>query len=318
MLAAPHIFQPGLCFRVYHYTNRAGYSGIVRSGAIRPSDIKQGDASYGPGVYGTKLPPSSPFWDILKNNYDGDGGIIGRGEDKSDRAEYVFQFDVSDDDIVKVIDDSETRSVVVYGGGRAVSLREAVAYGRAADVAKLEEADKRLEEMLKEDDDLRYLLFGEDLPFEGSYELEFWYMDQLNYAKFMAGCNFLHGLTILNSPRIQRVGPDGLCLDEILGLVGFDKVVVRQWRPRSGGWAIVFMGDLCDLGGFYVQKSVKWPRYLSELRDLALATLEHAVKLCERHLPQIMDSFVAILKRSLEDTVEFCQRHLQNRKPEES
>ena len=207
VLAAPHIFQPGLCFRVYHYTNKAGYDGIVKSGAIRPSDIKQGDASYGPGVYGTKLPPSTPIFRVLTNNYDADGGVTGRGEDVMDRADYVIGFDVSDDDIVKVIDDSETRSVVVYGGGRAVSLREAVAYGRAADVAKLEEADKRLEEMLKEDDDLRYLLVGEDLPLEGSYELEFWYMDQLNYAKFMAGCIFFAWTDYTQFPQDTKSGP---------------------------------------------------------------------------------------------------------------
>ena len=52
---------------------------------------------------------------------------------------------------------------------------------------------------------------------------------------------------------------------------------------------IVFMGDLCDLEGFILEKRAEWSEYLAELRDLApnhtaVATLQHAVKLCERHL----------------------------------
>lgn len=100
-----------------------------------------------PGVYGTKLPPSTPIFRVLTNNYDADGGVTGRGEDVMDRADYVIGFDVSDDDIVKVINDVETRFVVIYGGGGEVSLGEAVAHGRAAEVAKLEEADERLKAM---------------------------------------------------------------------------------------------------------------------------------------------------------------------------
>ena len=78
--------------RVYHYTNRAGYEGILKSGHIRPSDIMQADASYGSSVYATELDPSTPFWTILQNNYDMDGGIQGRGESRKDRADYVFAF----------------------------------------------------------------------------------------------------------------------------------------------------------------------------------------------------------------------------------
>ena len=99
------------------------------------------------------------FWDILKNDCDGDGGIKGRGVDKTDRASYVLAIDVADDAIVKVINDTGMRSVVIYGGGGEVSLAEAVFHGRAEDVAKLEEADERLEAIRKEEWTFRKLFF---------------------------------------------------------------------------------------------------------------------------------------------------------------
>ena len=210
----------------------------MSSGHLTTS-IKQGDAVYGPGVYGTELPPSTPFYKVLTNNYEMDGGVTRTGKDKQDRADYVFAFEVDLNGTlatpVNIITDTERRSVLTLGGGDNVSLGEAVAHGRAADVAKLEEADERLEEIRKEDRGLQHLFFREVLPFEGSYKLEFWYMDQLNFEKYVGSMYSSAGVAMINRTKGERVSPKGqLCLDEIPGLVGLDKVVVRQRRPRSG------------------------------------------------------------------------------------
>ena len=116
---------------VWHYTNAKGHCGIVIDGFIRPSNIKQGDASYGSGVYVTGLHPSRPFWEVLKNNYDNDGGIQDRGEDKSDRADYAFFF-LLPEKHVKFIPDRE-RSVGRIGEGENVQVMFG---GKAADVLK--------------------------------------------------------------------------------------------------------------------------------------------------------------------------------------
>lgn len=120
--------------RVYHYTNKAGYKGIVRSFHIKPSDIKQGDASYGSGVYGTELDPSTPPYTVLHNNYDRDGGINGRGKSKMDRADFVFAFDLPESSVV-FVDTNASRSVLCFGGGEAVSLYDVTHYGPADDIA---------------------------------------------------------------------------------------------------------------------------------------------------------------------------------------
>ena len=117
--------------RVFHYTNKAGYEGILESGCIRPSDIMQGDASYGSSVYATELDPSKPFWTILQNNYDMDGGIQGRGESRKDRADYVFAFDL-DNSSVEFIDNEGRRSIACIGDGREVVVDDALYSGKAA------------------------------------------------------------------------------------------------------------------------------------------------------------------------------------------
>ena len=123
--------------RVYHY-NKAGYEGILESGCIQPSDIRQGDASYGSSVYATELDPSVPFYAILHNNYDMDGGIQGRGEARMDRADYVFAFDL-DISSVEFIDNAGRRSVLCIGGGDKMKVDDALYFGNAtiaADVLK--------------------------------------------------------------------------------------------------------------------------------------------------------------------------------------
>lgn len=121
---------PGMV-RVFHYTNKAGYDGIIESGSIRPSDINQGDAFYGTGVYCTELKPTRPIWDILKNNYDNDGGVQGRGEDKMDRADYYFAFDLPVEEVTSVAEG--TRSVASLGNGDPVKLEKAFLAGRASE-----------------------------------------------------------------------------------------------------------------------------------------------------------------------------------------
>ena len=125
--------------RVYHYTNRAGYEGILKSGHIRPSDIMQADASYGSSVYATELDPSTPFWTILQNNYDMDGGIQSRGESRKDRADYVFAFDMPNSSL-KFIDNEDNegrRSVLCIGGGDKVAVDDAFYSGKAAVAANV-------------------------------------------------------------------------------------------------------------------------------------------------------------------------------------
>ena len=120
--------------RVYHYTDEAGYRGILKCGHIRPSDISLGDASYGSHVYATELDPSMPFYEILRNNYDMDGGIRGRAEDKKDRADYVFAFDLPEDSVAHFDSEGE-RSVLGIGNGENLSIEEAACHAaaRAAD-----------------------------------------------------------------------------------------------------------------------------------------------------------------------------------------
>ena len=75
--------------RVYHYTNKAGYKGIVRSGTYQNHQISSREMPfYGSGVYGTQLDPSTPvLHQFFHNNYDRDGGHHWqRAKTKMDRA----------------------------------------------------------------------------------------------------------------------------------------------------------------------------------------------------------------------------------------
>ena len=122
---------PARMVRVYHYTNKAGYEGILESGYIRPSNIMQGDASYGSRVYATVLDPSKPFWTILQNNYDMDGGWEARGASRKDRADYVVAFDL-DNSSVEFIDNEGRRSIACIGGGDKMKVDDALYFGNAA------------------------------------------------------------------------------------------------------------------------------------------------------------------------------------------
>eukprot|EP00438_Fugacium_kawagutii_P033846 Skav226813 [mRNA] locus=scaffold6234:12963:14078:- [translate_table: standard] len=115
---------------VFHYTSRVGYWGIMKSGHIRPSEIKQGDATYGTAVYATELPPSTPFFTVLQNNYAADGGIIRRGKDLRFRAEYVFAFRLPRES-VKFIETKGDRSVLCIGGGEKILLDNCTYAGRS-------------------------------------------------------------------------------------------------------------------------------------------------------------------------------------------
>ena len=126
---------PAGMIRVHHYTDEAGYLGITLCGQINPSTgFKNGDACYGDGVYVTELNVSTPPWDILTNNYKLDGGIDDkRNNNKTNKADYVFIFDV-DPSSVKFIGNAKGVSILIFGGGDAVRVESAIYSGKTDDV----------------------------------------------------------------------------------------------------------------------------------------------------------------------------------------
>ena len=86
---------------------------------------------YGSRVHRTELDPSKPFWTILQDLYGMDGGIQDRGESRKDTADYVFAFDLYNDS-VEFIDNESGRSVLCIGGGHKVKVDDALYHGRAA------------------------------------------------------------------------------------------------------------------------------------------------------------------------------------------
>lgn len=218
-MVAPRIFPSDPCSTlvpVYHYTNKEGYDGIVRSGAIRPSVVKHGDALYGEGVYCTSLPPRTPFYEVLMNNYDQDGGVVGnRGADKKDRAAYVFRMWVDpNSDYVTVIVNNTQRSVLMIGGGQNVSLAKDGVHGLAQDVADRDNATAQFQEWLRQNKPLASLYsYWRSTP----HTLQFWHMDEKNYVEF---------------PKENLV----FCPDELFGVSFVNRT--RYWRycrgPRTG------------------------------------------------------------------------------------
>ena len=255
--------------RVYHYTNKAGYEGIVESGHIKPSDIKQGDALYGSGVYGTQLDPSTPVYTILHNNYDRDGGIIGRGEDKMDRANYVFALDLLESS-VKIVD-NRSRSVLCVGGGEDVPLGEATHHGPADDIALEVKRELEFQEFLSQDGILRkawHLSNGTDV------KLVFVYMDDDNYQK---------KLNLIRNGKCSRDVP--AVVSNIFplnaniggGARGFDKKVLVMLTSDgdvpgcSGDWKqCIFYGDIDGVESLIDRKLEQWTKHWRDLRNYPL------------------------------------------------
>lgn len=249
--------------RVYHYTNRAGYKGIVGSGHIKPSDIKQGDAFYGSGVYGTQLGPSTKFWTILQNNYDMDGGINGSGKDKKDRADYVFVLDLPESSVV-FVDTNRSRSVLHFGGGEAVPLGEVTYHGPADNVAEFQK-------FLSQDSILAkawplYKRYGEDVKYV------FVYMDSVNYQRKLdlkqAGAC---------SRDVPAVVSNVFPLDANIGggACGLDKKVLVMLTSDgnvpgcSGDFEqCIFHGDIDRVKSDFVCKQEQWTKHLLDLRNL--------------------------------------------------
>ena len=74
---------------LYHYTNKAGADGILRTGWLMKSESQEWDARLGEGVYLTHLRPREGKSAILLNNYG--KTTNGQGIDK-DKADWCFKF----------------------------------------------------------------------------------------------------------------------------------------------------------------------------------------------------------------------------------
>ncbi|CAE7464129.1 unnamed protein product [Symbiodinium natans] len=292
------IFQQGICYspiRVYHYTNKAGYDGIVRSDAIRPSDIKQGDAYYGRGVYCTKLDPSTPIFQVLTNNYGLDGGFHNRGADKMDRADYVFVFEVDlDKDNVTVVTDTKARSVLIIGGGRDVSLETALDFGMAqvvSDSRDSEQADQEFERWLRSFFDWsahkRFLnVVAHVLLMENSsLSLSFLHMGQLDFTRFTRPRFFgLQGATpeqlAAKFSWVERTDDWAWSADGsfafhdsfVLNFTGFDYVVMVVWKHGENGEKTVCRSvprPIAFIGPWMVERRAEWTEQLHRFTSLA-------------------------------------------------
>lgn len=248
--------------RVYHYTNKAGHHGIVESVYIEPSDIKQGDASYGSGVYATQLDPSTPPYTVLHNNYDMDGGINGRGEDKMDRADYVFALDLPKSS-VKFVDTNASRSVLCVGGGEAVPLGETTYHGPADVVAEELKRELEFQEFLSQDSILATA--WQHYAISNDVKLVFVYMDNLNYRKKLLARK--NGNCNQDVPAVVSK----TCPPNQLGVRGFDKVLVMLTSHGkvpgcSGDWEqCIFHGDIDRVESDLVCKLEQWTKLWVDL-----------------------------------------------------
>ena len=245
--------------RVYHFTNKAGYQGIVGSGHIKPSDIKQGDAFYGCGVYVTELGPSTPFYSILHNNYDKDGAIFGRGDDRKGHASHVIALDLPESS-VKIVD-NQSRSVLCFGGGEAVPLGEATFHGPADDVALEVEREQRFQEFLSQDSILAkaWQLYDNDV------KLVFVCMDNLNYEKKLnlnQSGNYSRDVPAV----VSKTFPPNQRFDKVLVMLTSDGDV-----PGSGDWEqCILHGDIDRVESLIDRKLEQWTKHWRDLRNYPL------------------------------------------------
>lgn len=248
--------------RVYHYTNKEGHEGIVRDGIIKPSDIKQGDASYGSWVYVTQLDPSTPPYTVLHNNYDRDGGINGRGEDKMDRADYVFVLDLPECS-VKIVD-TRSRSVLLVGGGEAVPVWKATHHGPAKDVAlELKREQEFKEKSLSQDSILAkaWQLYRYDV------KLVFVYMDNHNYQKKLnrrqtGKCSRDVPAVVSNVFPLNAEGAARSFEKNVLVMLTSDGKVPGS----SGDWEqCIFHGDIDRVESEMVRKLEQWTKLWVDL-----------------------------------------------------
>ncbi len=75
---------------LYHYTDKNGALGIVKSNRINSSKSTKTDAVFGNGVYLTSMPPTAGKKNILKNNYD---DAIDSTKIELTKVKYYFRFD---------------------------------------------------------------------------------------------------------------------------------------------------------------------------------------------------------------------------------
>ncbi|CAE7593166.1 unnamed protein product [Symbiodinium natans] len=256
----------------------------------------QGDAYYGPGVYANRLPPVTPIYKVLDNNYDMDGGVQHRGTDKMDRADFVvcFEVDLYNDDSIIVINDTAGRSVLTIGGGQNVSLSTAVDHGPAQDVANREEARQKFCAMRAEDG-LLDMIWGRLVLNTSRCSLGFWHMDKLNYqeAKKLHDGKLLDLRSSALTPdqfaknvswvrqsdqwapaddgTLRFQGEAGTHNAAELGFVGFDKVMVVVWdgsrSPEFRGFLL--HGNIDEVEAIMAKKQAEWSKHFAKLESLA-------------------------------------------------
>ena len=270
---------------VYHYTNKAGYQGIVGSGHIKPSDIKQGDAFYGSGIYGTQLDPSTPVYTILHNNYDMDGGINGRGKSKMDRADFVIAFDLPESSVV-FVDTNGSRSVLCFGGGKAVPVWKATHHGPADDIALEVKRELEFQECLSQDS---ILAKAWQIYRLCDVKLVFVYMDSVNYEKKLDLKR--NGTCSRDVPAVvSKTFPPNQG-----GVRGFNKVLAMLTSNGdvpgcSGDWEqCIFHGNISSVESFLDCKLEQWTKHW---RDLQTYPLDHRV------VPESLD-FLTKLRREV-------------------
>lgn len=116
---------------LYHYTDKKGLVGIIKSKHIKASTNTTSDCMMGKGTYFTKKPPTCSTTDLERNNY---GGSV----NKKKNVEFYVKFAPS-----KVGTTKQTRNprkVSVKPGTRGISLNRATAIGQR-------HADGRVTEM---------------------------------------------------------------------------------------------------------------------------------------------------------------------------
>ncbi|CAG7728460.1 unnamed protein product, partial [Allacma fusca] len=85
--------------KIYHYTSLQGVNGMSTSGVLHISTSTMGHARFGAGVYFTALPPNTPRYYLVVNNYDGNNGNISSFETYVrthwKKVDFALEFDSS-------------------------------------------------------------------------------------------------------------------------------------------------------------------------------------------------------------------------------
>ena len=87
---------------LYHYTDKAGYQAIQKTGKILMSSATGGDAIAGDGVYLTSLSPQNRSkMMISENNYDGAQMMFAERQEEDGKVDYWFEFNLPESAVRK-------------------------------------------------------------------------------------------------------------------------------------------------------------------------------------------------------------------------